>query len=350
MKTDAATKLDSQRRTDMDTGKRNVVCSVLAVLLFAVTSLGQQSGGVPIRIPDQPTPRCINYNTDQVWLTLYRVVTMKTKHFLSTENQAEILIKVLVKTSPEANPAISYPLSAKVNIRAYPTGQVSLPVEYLLVNGLALKQGNVVYNGFGVDATLVNLRSRHGLGSALQALTDITGANKLPIPSSPYTQAAGYLLQFANAAVTNDINDKNGDDKLATASLALSFDPEGSCTGSGPGGQGFETTGTKAILLASGTLGEGLVPIDKTDAYCWTADVTPVFEIKAAKKTPGTSCTDAGYADKYKLITNDYIAFFLQKREIARHLGHNDIANRDLQESKKLCDVLGLKRCPAARR
>jgi len=323
------------------------------VMFAAPACFGQQKGGVPIRIPDAPTPQCINGGTDQVWLTMYRVITMKRNGFFSRENQAEIIIKVQVKTQPQVNPPLSYPLSTTVNIRDYQVGQVSIPVEYTLVSSLGLKtkdasKNDVLYTGFGVDTTLVNLRSRGGVGVALQALADITGSNKLPIPDSPYTQAAGYLLDFANKAVTNDINAKNQDDKYSTASLALNFDPDGSCTSSGPGGQGFETTGTKAILMADGIAGDTLVPIDQTGDYCWTADTTPSFVLKAARKVAATPCSDASYASKYKPITNDYIAFFLQKRKMPGHLGSDATAKQDLKESKALCDLLGVTKCKAA--
>jgi hypothetical protein len=327
--------------------------SIIVALISGQVAMAQQSGGVPIRIPDAPSPQCINGGTDQVWLTLYRVITTKRNGFLSRENQAEIVVNVQVKTDPQPSQPLAYPLSTKANIRSYQPGQVSIPVEYTLVSGLGLKQtdakkNDVHYTGFGVDTTLVNLRSRNGLGSALQALTDITGSNKLPIPNSPYTQAGEYLLQFANKAVTNDINDKNADDKYTTASLSLNFDPDGSCAGSGPGGQGFETTGTKAILMSTGTTGDGLVPIDHTGDYCWAADVTPTFTIKAARKNPATPCTDSSYSSQYKPITNDYVAFFLQKRQMPGHLGTNAQRVRDQQDAKKLCAVLGVKNCPAA--
>lgn len=329
---------------------------VTSVILTAASwSQARQSGGIPIRIPDTPAPTCINGKTDQVWLTLYRVITLKKNGFFSKENQAEIIANVQVKTSPQSTQALTYPLSTKVNIGNYQAGQVSIPVEYTLVSGLGLKQTDankkdVLYTAFGVDTTLVNLKSKNGLGSALQALSDVTGSNKLPIPDSPYTQAAGYLLDFANKAITNDINNKNADDKYTTASLSLNFDPDGSCTGGGPGGQGFETTGTKAILMADGTPGDTLVPIDKTGDYCWTADVTPTFVIKAAKKASGTACTDASYGPKYQPIGNDYVAYFLQKRVMTTHLGTNKRALQDIREAKQLCDALNVADCPAAKR
>lgn len=329
----------------------------LFVISVLSTTFGQSNpGAVPIRIPAAPTPECINGSTDQVWLTLYRIITERKNGFFSKETQAEIVLNVQVKTRPQSSQPISYPLSTKVNIGNYSAGQVSIPVEYTLVSGLDLQQPNpsdskhpILYTGFGVDTTLVNLKSKNGLGSAIQALAEITGSNKLPIPDSPYTQAAGYLLDFANKAITNDISTKNQDDKFATASLSLNFDPAGTCAGPGPGGQGFETTGTKAILMATGTPSDMLIPIDQPQNYCWAADVTPIFMLKAARKEPAKACTDSSYADQYRPITNDYIAYFLQKRTTASHLGGPTQRQKEMLKAKQLCDALYVGNCPAAK-
>ena len=131
----------------------------------------QQQGGIPVRIDNEPDSKCINSATDKVWLTLYRVVESKKNGFFSKENQAEIVVTVKVQSDPQAPQALSFPLSTKVNIRPYGNGQISLPVEYTLVSGLNLQQtssgNNVNYTGFSVDTTLVNVRSKGGLGSLL---------------------------------------------------------------------------------------------------------------------------------------------------------------------------------------
>lgn len=329
---------------------------LLALVVVSLPSFcfGQQHGGIPLRIPDGPEARCINYNTDKVWLTLYRVVTTRKSSWLTSDNQAEIIINVQVKTQPQSEKTLAFPLSTKVNIKEYAPGQVSIPVEYTLVSGLALKQGTgdkaVSYTGFGLDTTLVNLRGTHGLGVALDALDQVVGSKKLPIPDNPYSQAAGYLLDFANKAVTASITDHNADDKYSTASLALNFDSEGTCAGSSPEGQGFETTGTKAILTSEGVQGPGYVPIDRTDGYCWTAQIQPSFVLKAAQKVGKTPCSDNSYTDKFVQVTNNFVAYYLQKRQVSGHLGALNAA-RDDKESLQLCGALGLKssECPAAK-
>lgn len=319
------------------------------------SSLGQvNNGGVPVRIPNGPDAKCINSSTDEVWLTLYRIIESKKKGFLTNETEAEIILTVKVNSKPQAPQALSFPLSNTVEIGPYTVGQVSIPVEYTLVSGLNLKQTGtdgkpVIYTGFNVDETLVNLRSANGLGTALQALADATGNKKLPIPDTPYTQAFGYILSFASNAVKNDIQKTKDKDKYATASLALNFSESSSCEGNGPTGQGFETTGTKAILMGDGKAGDGYVPIDQTNSYCWAADVTPSFVLKAAKKVAGKDCSDSSYSALYKQVTNDYVAFFLQKQTIETgHLGPNKIQDEDVEDAQKLCNALQTKTCPAA--
>jgi hypothetical protein len=332
-----------------------------AFCIFAITpGFGQMStssnitpknGGVPIRIPDAPVPRCINGLTDQIWLTLYRVVMTKKRGWIADSNQAEIIATVQVKTKPQSSQTLSYPLSNKVNIRDYQAGQISLPVEYSLVSGLNLKQkdahnNEVLYTGLGVDTTVINVKSESALGATLSALAQLTGSKKLPIPDSPYAQAAGYLLDFANTAVTNEIANQNADDKYTTASLALNFDPDGSCSDPGPDGLGFETTGTKAILMGEGVPGNSFVPIDQAGDFCWTAETRPVFVLEAARKVPAKPCGDPSYSALYKSVTNNYVAYFLQKRSIRPAV--TAAVQRDVAESKKLCDLLGVTDCPAA--
>src|SRR5690348_8823555 len=92
-----------------------VACICIGFVLLGITpSVAQRtvpppknSGGVPVRIPDAPAPRCINGSTDQVWLTLYRVVMTKKSGWF-TANQAEIVITVQVKTKPQSPQNLSY--------------------------------------------------------------------------------------------------------------------------------------------------------------------------------------------------------------------------------------------------
>jgi hypothetical protein len=334
---------------------------VFSLLALSGPIAAEERGGVPIRIDGEPTPQCVNGATDRVYITMYRAIITKKSGFLSSEKQAEIVINVHVSTEPQSAQALTYPLSAKVNVDQYPNGQVSLPVEYTLVSGLALSQsdgkgGTVSYTGFGLNATVVNLRSKNGLGTALESLQQVTSSGKLPIPSSPYTQAAGYLLDFANKAVSADIDSKNADDKYTTAALALNIDPTGTCASPGPTGQGFEKTGVKAILMADGAPGAQLIPLANVTDYCYAADITPVFVIKAARKNGAVACSDPSYNAQYNAISNDYLAFLLQRRPIStggHTLGPPTPAQtryrKAIDQSLVLCKLLGLQNnCKAA--
>ena len=51
------------------------------VLLVPGRASCQGQGGVPVRVPDDPgaASRCINPTTDQIWLTLRRLVTNRNE-------------------------------------------------------------------------------------------------------------------------------------------------------------------------------------------------------------------------------------------------------------------------------
>jgi hypothetical protein len=330
----------------------------------------QGQGGVPVRVvqlSDDATlqSKCINPSKDRVWLTLRRVVTTKNKGWFIKDDDVSIVINAHVQTDPPQSNGIAYPLAAKAKFGEGPTGQVSVPIEYAVVSGLTLSQnekdssGNkIVYTGLGVDVTMLNTKKRNGLGSALQALVDITSSSKLPIPASPYTQAATYLLGYANKAVDTAINGTSDNDKAVTGSMAFNFDPQGTCGSKDQNGDDFESTGTKAFLSSDGiktpAAGSAIyVDINQTNNFCWTADLTPSFVLKATPKSGATSCTDASYTSKYLPVSNNYLGFFLNKRAVSATLGAtNPLATRDRQESLKRCKANGIKSaiaCPGGR-
>lgn len=343
-------------------------CSLVLLafsLMVTLQSHAQGGGGIPLRVVqvvDDPTavPRCISSQTDRVWLTLRRVVTNRSKGWFTKDADVSIVMNAQVKTDPTPANPISYPLAAKARFGDAPFGQVSVPVEYTLVSGLVLKQDKVTYTGLGVDITLVNTRQRNGLGVALQALVDITSSSKLPIPASPYTDAATYLLKFANSAVDKEISNTGADDKAISGSLAFNFDPDppkpdGSCSGKTAGGDDFETTGTKAFLSSDGikTPPDGglYVDINQTNDHCWTAELTPSFVLKAVRKEPSVECSDPSYKPKFKTVSNNYVGLFLNKRTASKQLGPaSPEVMRDRQESRRRCLANGIPaaKCPGA--
>jgi hypothetical protein len=346
--------------------------SALAVLTFLLASpwpsaAQQGEGGVPVRVvqlTDDPNiqSRCINPSKDRIWLTLRRVVTTRSKGWFTKDADVSVVINAHVQTDPPPTSPIAYPLAAKAKFGISPIGQVSIPIEYTVVSGLVLSQneknstGNkITYTGLGVDLTLLNTKQRNGLGTALQALVDITSSSKLPIPTSPYTQAATYLLGFANTAVENSIKATSDNDKAVTGSLAFTFDPDGNCGGKTPSGDDFESTGTKAFLSSEGNRNPAAgtavyVDINQTTNFCWAADLTPSFVLKATPKNASVLCSDPSYASKFLPVSNNYVAFFLNKRGASKTLGPlSGDALRDRQESLRRCKANGItsaRACP----
>jgi hypothetical protein len=340
-------------------------------LVMCVQGMAQPgAGGVPIRVvslTDDPKvqSRCINPAKDRIWLTLRRVVTTRTKGWFTKDADVSVVINAHVQTDPPPTSPIAYPLAAKAKFGSAPVGQVSIPIEYTIVSGLVLTQneknatGNkVTYNGLGVDLTLLNTKQKNGLGTALQALADITSSSKLPIPASPYSSAATYLLGFANTAIDNSIKATNDNDKAVTGSLAFTFDPDGTCGGKTSTGDDFETTGTKAFLSADGernpATGQAVyVDVNQTNNFCWAADLTPAFVLKAAAKNGAVACNDPSYGSKLLPVSNNYVGFFLNKREATRALGPpTGPALVDREESLKRCKANGIKNpeaCPGGR-
>lgn len=321
---------------------------IVALFLTVGPSYAQISGGVPVRIPaaDGVQSRCIDPSKDRVWLTLRRLVTTKASGWFTKDNSVEVVIAAQVRTDPPPPKPLSFPLTTEAKFGDGPPGQVSVPIEYPIVSGLTLKQSDATYTGLGVEVTLLNLRDRNTLGSALQALSTITGSSKLPIPASPYTQGLTYLLEFANKAVGDDIDNHNKDDKAKSGALDFNFAPTGSCADGD-----FETTGTKAIVYSTGFAGQGswLVDFQHISDYCWSAELSPVFILKATKQENNLPCQDSSYKSKFREITNNYVAFYLNKVVASTALGPTEEMENDRRESLQRCQANGVSQaalCP----
>ena len=290
---------------------RQLVVLALSVvlLLHQLPTTSYAQGAAILRIQDESS-HCINPTRERVWLSLRRLITQRTRGWFSEDDSIAILVKANVTTDPPANERISYPLMSEFTFGTYPTGQVSVPVEYFVVSGLNLLQDDYLYTGLSVELTLLNIRQRNSWGNALKALGEIT--DNLSIPASPAAQAGSYLLEFTNSAVDRDLEDQDENDKARSAALALSFDPTGTC--GNDQNDDFERTGTFAVIQSTGAAGDGLIPIDRTDEYCWDADLRPEFILKAAPKPSGGVCDDQVDANEYIRVSNNYVAFFLNAR------------------------------------
>jgi hypothetical protein len=285
-------------------------------LIIALGSfcLADDSGAVPIRIADGQGSRCINSSKDRVWLTMRRVITDKNESWLKEDKSIAVIATTLVKSDPAAPKALSFPLMTEATVAPYAKGQVSVPIEYSLVDGFNLAQDKVKYTGLQLEFTLLNIQGRNKWGNALQALDQV--AKKLPLPASPFTSAATYLLDFTNTAVTKDLDAQDKSDKIKSATITLNFDPNGKCSS-----QDFESTGTIAILQGGPAKGDFFVDITKTNDYCWSAELRPAFVLKASAKDSSHPCEDAQYHPQWKQVTNNYVAFFLNAVATTGKLG-----------------------------
>jgi hypothetical protein len=326
-----------------------LVAALCACGAIAHAQQPTQSGGVIVRIPHTAS-HCINGTRDQIYLTLARIIVNKQSGFFKKTVASEIIVNVTVQSAT----ALTFPLSEKVNIsdgQVYQNGQVSLPVEYSLVTGLPLTtkaQGTtpgVVYKGLNAQMTVVNTESTTLLSDAIASLATVTGADKTPIPSTPLTEAGSYLLKFANTAINNSIDSHNAGDKLTSDSLKMTFDPGGACVSEGT----FEMTGVKAVLWADKDLANqaGYVDIARTNDYCWTADVSPSFVLKATLARPGVACGDASYGPGFKPVANNYYALLLESIPQIEGAGPASAeVTRAFDEISTYCGLLRLKGGP----
>lgn len=296
----------------------------------------QVTGGRIVRVDDADVAeRCIDPYKDKVWVTLRSLTTTKSKQWFTKDRDVSVVINAKVQTDPAPQTPIAFPLMTVARFGDGPVGQVSLPIEYGVVSGLALRQGAVVYTGIGLEITLVNLRDRNALGTALQALDAITSSSKLPIPSSPFTQAATYLTSFANAAVQKDI-DAQKEDKAVAGAMQFNFDPEGTCDRGD-----FERTGTKAILFYTGDpASAGYVKLSALDQYCFRASLRPSFSLFAAVRGAAKDCRSLGTA-QFRAVTNDFVGLYVNKQAITRNLGGSSTVETDRRESLARCRANG---------
>jgi hypothetical protein len=316
--------------------KTRTIAALFIVLLSASAKLSAQSGGVAIRIDDRVASRCINGQKDRVWVVVRRVILEKTGNLFTEDSSVALIVRATFRTDPAPAKQLRFPAIAEATLKDYSIGQVSIPIEYGVVEGMDLKQQHITYAGFTLDLTVVNKRGKTGWGKALEALAEV--ANKLPLPPSPATEAGTYLLDFADKAIGNEVAAQDPQDAPRSASLVLEFDPSGQCATSN-----FERTGTIAVLQATGTKGSRYIDIDKTNEYCWDAEPRPSFVLKAASRRGKESCdTRRKDATGWYQVSNDYVAFVISAVASSRTLGPPP--EQDLSAAQRRCDWHGLPR------
>jgi hypothetical protein len=164
---------------------RSVMIIGLLLLPFG-TSTAQTQGAVVIRVPDGAASRCVDASRDRVWVTLRRLITTRSQGWFSVDRSVAVLINATVRTEPAHPRPLKFPLITEARLGGHGTGQVSVPLEFTLVDGFYLRQGDVNYTGVTLELTLLNQREPNAWGTALSSLNEI--AKKLPLPPSPVSQ------------------------------------------------------------------------------------------------------------------------------------------------------------------
>lgn len=294
-------------RSSLGTKKRRLGLGV-ALALFALclpAIVDAQAGSRVVRIPDgTDRSRCVDPLNDAAWLSLRHLSTERRSGWFANDTSVVVYIETTVTARPSpGDSSLVYPLMSEVSFGEYKGQQVMLAVEYSVVDWLDLQQDATTYTGFTLELTLLNVRNRTPLGNALAALLD-TGSR---LPASPVGQATSYLLDFANSAVSRDIDDHDAQHKARSATLRLSFAPRGQCRGDGS--DGFASTGTFAVIQSTGIQGDGLIPIGSVGQHCWKAATVYTFDLTAAPKREGIPCDDPSY--EFRPVTNNYVGFIL---------------------------------------
>jgi len=102
----------------------------------------------------------------------YHLVDSQTSHrrearkcWFTNQSDIALYLNPTLTTSTAKPP--TFPLLTKVSYQDAAAGQVSLPVEYTLVDSLSLKQASATYTGIQLEVTLLNENSRSSWGRRL---------------------------------------------------------------------------------------------------------------------------------------------------------------------------------------
>ena len=333
------------------------------VLLSGVSAMAQ--GGKIIRIPTPTNARCINARTDEVTISLRRIITQKTGGFFTEDNKAGITVIAILNadgTAPAKTPSVNL-----VDIKTEPKGQVSLPLEYPIASQLALKQGDLVTKNMQLDLYLNKIRGANTFGTVLTTAGDILG--RLPIPANPYTTVTNQFLQFANRTIQNESNDSGA--KLF-ASITLQFNNRDEPNIQNCLDNDHQPTGAIAVVSEKGAHGANPLPVANLNKnYCWRYTTDTNYEVQYVAKPTSGVCSAVPDNAPWAELPNDYVMLVVSAAKVlplvpiplnsdgspARMLDLNDPSTfgalmqnedlrkqrlKDLQDSIKLCKAMDI--------
>ena len=339
--------------------------SVLTAVVALSGASARAQGGKIIRIPTPTNARCINARTDEVTISLRRIITQKTGGFFTQDNKAGITVLSTLNadgTSPAKTPSVNL-----VDIKTEPKGQVSLPLEYPIASQLALKQGNLITKNMQLDLYLNKTRGANTFGTVLTTAGDILG--KLPIPANPYTTVTNQFLQFANQTIQNESKDAGA---RLFASITLQFNNRDEPNIQTCLDNDHQPTGAIAVVSETGAHGANPLPVANLNKnYCWRYTTDTNYEIQYVAKPASGICTSLPAGAAWAELPNDYVMLIVSAATVlpplpitlkkdgslATTLDLNDPSTlgalmetedlkrkrlQDLQESVKLCKAMDI--------
>lgn len=314
---------------------------------YCLSSVVMAQGlGEIVRIPTASSARCINAKTDEVTVTMRRIITTKTGNIFTEDKRAGVT--VITTLNSDGNPQSKTPSVNLVSIEDEPKGQVKIPLEYPIASLLSLSQdsGKTFTKNMLLELYLDKPRGKTTFGEVLDSAGNVLG--KLPLPPNPYVTAANTILQWANTAITNASKDNGGQ---LFASITFQFNNRDQPNIQQCRDDGFETTGAVAVISPAGSDQDGpVLQLGNLDQkYCWRYATNNTYEVQYAPK-PRTGCTDLA-DNAFKEVPNDYVmvlvaaattaAFSTQEFgfESSPSLSKREL---DIKESVKLCDEMKL--------
>jgi len=280
-----------------------------ALFLAFAPGAYSQSGGysAPIRVATPGTGRCINMKTDEVTVTLRRIVTQKYSGFFTKENKAGIT--VLATLNGTADEVAKTPSVNQVDIQKEKTGQVSLALEYPVADLLVLNQNNHVTKNIQLDLFMAKTVGKSSFGTILDVAGQVL--SKLPIPPNPYTTGASKFLQFANQAIQSQTGPQAA---LQFASLTLAFnDRDEDVTGCL--NDGYQPTGALAVFRDTGAAQATLLPISNlSQQYCFRYTTQYTYELQFASR-PASGCLNIP-ENAWHEVPNDYVMVIINAQKL----------------------------------
>jgi hypothetical protein len=286
----------------------NVRCTLAFLLLLAPSAYSQTGGySPPIRIATPITGRCINMKTDEVTVTLRRILTQKNGNFLFHDKTAGITVmSTLNATSDET---AKTPSVNQVDIQKEKTGQVSLALEYAIADLLLLNQDpKHVTKNIQLDLFMAKTVATGGFGTVIDIASQVF--SKMPIPANPYTTTAGKFLQFANQTIQAQTGPKTA---MQFASLTLPFNDRDE-DAAGCVRDGFQPTGAVAVFRDTGAANTPLLPTKDLNAkYCFRYTSQYTYELQFVSQ-PAGGCANIP-ENAWHEVPNDYVMCILNAQK-----------------------------------